>query len=76
MFCGVVNPLLRNMDEAFAKVVDGLLNAVAKTLTIFEKNGCWMFCWFLNSRLYVFSSCLRPHQLDQYANLTNVNFLD
>ena len=34
------------------------------------------FCWVLNSRLYVFSSYLRPHQLVQYANLTKVNFLD
>ena len=30
MFCGVVNPPLRKMDGAFAKIVDGLLSAVAK----------------------------------------------
>ena len=58
------------MDGAFA-IVDGLLSAVAKMLTIFGvKAPYWMFCWVLNSRLYLFSSYLRPHRLVQYANLT------
>ena len=75
MFRGVVNPPLRNMDGAFAKIVDGLLSAVARILTIFGKYrkhiGC--FAGFLNSNLYVFISYLRPHQLDHYANLTKIN---
>ena len=39
MFRGIVNPPLRNMDRAFAKIVDGLLSAVAKILTIFGRNS-------------------------------------
>ena len=38
MFRGVINPPLRNMEGAFAKIVDGLLSAVPKILTIFEKS--------------------------------------
>ena len=74
MFRGVVNPPLRNMDGAFAKIADGLLNVVAKILTIFWKNpyiGCFVG---FNLRVYVFNSYLRPYQLDQYANLGKVNF--
>ena len=70
MFRGVVNRSLRDMDGAFA-IVDGLLSAIAKILTIFGgKAPYWMFCWVLNSRLYLFSSYLRSHRLVQYANLT------
>ena len=39
MFCGVVNLPLRNMDGALAKIVNGLLSAVAKILTIFGKSS-------------------------------------
>ena len=74
MFRRVVNPLLRNMDGAFTKIVDPLLRAVAKYWLFSERAPYRMFCWVLNSCLYVFSSYLRPHQLDQHANLTNVNF--
>ena len=38
MICGVINPPLRNMERAFAKIVEGLLSAVPKILTIFEKS--------------------------------------
>ena len=38
MFRGVISPPLRNMEGAFAKIVDGLLSAVPKLLTIFEKS--------------------------------------
>ena len=39
MFRGVANLPLRNMDGAFAKLVDGLLSVVAKILTIFGKSA-------------------------------------
>ena len=74
MFRGVVSPPLRNMDAAFTKIVDRILSAVTKILTIFAESS--IFCRVLNSHLYVFSSYLRPYQLVQYANLTNVNVLD
>ena len=64
MFCGVVNPRLRKMDGAFAKIADGLLSAVAKY---------WLFLDF-GKKLHIFF--LIPHELVQYANLTKVNFLD
>ena len=38
MFRGVVSPPLRNMDAALAKIVDGVLSAVTKILTISGKS--------------------------------------
>ena len=38
MFRGIINAPLRNVEGAFAKIVDGLLSAVPKILTIFEKS--------------------------------------
>ena len=55
--------------ELFAKIVNGLLRTVAKIFS-------WMLGWYLDSRLYVFSSYMRLHQLVHYANLTIVNNLD
>ena len=58
------------MDGAFAKIVDGLLSAVAKIFTIFGKIPILDVLLGSEFTSYVFSSYLRPHQLDQYALLT------
>ena len=77
MFRRVVNPPLRNMVGAFAKIDVDLLSVVANILSTFGKRSILhVFADFLTPYFYVFSSYLRPHKLVQYANLTKVNFLD
>ena len=63
------------MDGTFAKIVDGLLSVIEKIVTIFGKSLILLDVLLgFEFVSYVFSSCLRPHQLDQYTNLTKVNF--
>ena len=76
MFSGVVSPLLKNMDRAFAKIVDVYQMLSPKYRLFLEKAPYGMFCWVINFASVCFSSHLRQHLLVKYAYLTKINFLD